>query len=46
MAFGAMIVLLTALRSWASFVFVSPALIYLLGTAVVVGTIYWALRGI
>jgi hypothetical protein len=37
---------LTALRVWASYVFINPAILYLIGTLLVIGVIYWTLRGV
>lgn len=40
-----MMVLLTALQVWSHHMLINPSLVYLLGTVIVVGTIYWTLRG-
>jgi hypothetical protein len=45
-AFAALILLLTALSALAQHVYISPGLVYLMGTLIVVGSIYYALRGI
>jgi hypothetical protein len=45
-AFGAMIVLLTALTSLAGQYYIAPSLVYALGTLIIVGSIYWGLRGV
>jgi hypothetical protein len=45
-AFAALILLLTALTSAERYVYISPPLGYGLGTLIVVGSLYWALRGI
>jgi hypothetical protein len=45
-AFGTMIVLLTALTSLAGQYYIAPTLVYAVGTLIIVGCIYWGLRGI
>ncbi len=45
-AFGAMIVLLTALTSVAGQIYIAPTLVYAIGTLILVGCIYWGLRGV
>jgi hypothetical protein len=45
-AFAALIILLTALSALAHRVFISPGLVYLIGTLIIVGCVYYALRGI
>jgi hypothetical protein len=44
-ALGAMVVLLTALTVGVEQTTINPGLVYLVGTLIVVGAIYWALRG-
>jgi hypothetical protein len=44
-SFLVMVVLLTALTVWARNTFIAPALVYGMGAAIVVGSVYWALRG-
>jgi hypothetical protein len=46
LALIALIVLLTALSALAHRVYINPALVYAVGTLIVVGSIYWALRGL
>lgn len=46
LAFGAMILLLTALTSVAGQVYIAPSLVYAIGTLIIVGCIYWGLRGV
>ena len=41
----AMVILLTALTTAARYVYIVPGLAYLAGALIVVGAIYWALRG-
>lgn len=41
-----MVVALTALSAWANSTYVSPALVYAIGSLVVVATVYTALRGL
>jgi hypothetical protein len=44
-ALGAMVILLTALTVGVQQTTINPGFVYLIGTAIVVGCIYWALRG-
>jgi hypothetical protein len=46
LAFGAMIVLLTALTTVAGQTYILPSLEYAIGTLIIVGCIYWGLRGV
>ena len=46
MVLGTMVAILTVLRVYVNHVYVSPGLVYSVGTLVVVGAAYWALRGI
>lgn len=41
-----MVLALTALSAWATSTYVSPALVYAIGSLVVVATVYTALRGL
>jgi hypothetical protein len=41
-----MVLALTALSAWANSTYVSPALVYAIGSLVVVATVYTALRGL
>jgi hypothetical protein len=45
-AFAALVILLTALSALALRVYISPGLVYLLGSLIIVGCIYYALRGV
>jgi hypothetical protein len=45
-AFFALVILLTALTVLAKQVFINPTIVYGIGALIVVGTIYWAMRGI
>jgi hypothetical protein len=45
-AFGAMVLLLTALTTLAGQVYIAPSLVYAIGTLILVGCIYWGLRGV
>jgi hypothetical protein len=45
-ALGAMIVLLTALKVGVDQTTINPGLVYAVGTLIVVGAMYWALRGV
>jgi hypothetical protein len=45
-AFAVLVLLLTALSALAQHVYITPGLVYLMGTLIVVGSIYYALRGI
>jgi hypothetical protein len=44
-ALGAMVILLTALTIGVEQTTINPGFVYLVGTLIVVGAIYWALRG-
>jgi hypothetical protein len=41
-----MVLALTALSAWANSTYVSPALVYAIGSLVVVAAVYTALRGL
>lgn len=45
-AFSALVVLLTALTSVAGRIYIAPTLVYAIGTLILVGCIYWGLRGV
>src|SRR5579884_3025958 len=45
-AFAGLVLGLTALSALAQHVFISPGIVYLIGTLIVIGCIYYALRGI
>jgi hypothetical protein len=45
-AFAALVILLTALSALANRVFISPGLVYLIGTLIIIGCIYYALRSV
>ena len=44
-ALGALVILLTVLTVGVQQTTVNPVLVYVIGTAIVVGCLYWALRG-
>jgi hypothetical protein len=41
-----MVLLLTALTTLAGQVYIAPSLVYAIGTLILVGCIYWGLRGV
>lgn len=46
LAFGTLIILLTALSSVAGQIYIPPSLVYAIGTLILVGCVYWGLRGV